>query len=122
MKTPPLDKIVAILVGFGIPGLVLLIAVATAGVAGGAAVVVALAVLGGPFGMLGGIGLLGVVLLISKALAEYGLERILRRVLAGLKQKGHSKAAILKAISSYPISRSLKAKLREHVEAHYDNL
>src|SRR5437588_10369307 len=114
MKIPPLDKIVALLVGFGIPGLVLLVAVATAGVAGGAAVVVALAVLGGPLGMLGGIALLGVLLVISKALTEYGLEVILRRLLAGLKQKGHSKADILKTIDSYPISRGLKAKLREH--------
>ena len=119
MKTPPLDKVVSIIVGFGIPGLVLLVAVITAGVAGGAAIVVALATLGGPIGMLGGIALLGVLLLISKALTEYGTEVLLRRVIVGLKQKGHSRPDIMKAIDSYPISKSLKAKLREYVEQHY---
>ncbi len=119
MKTPPLDKVVSIIVGFGIPGLILLVAVITAGVAGGAAIVVALATLGGPLGMLGGIALLGVLLLISKALTEYGAEVLLRRVIAGLKQKGNSKPDMLKVIDSYPISRSLKAKLREYVEQHY---
>lgn len=119
MKTPPLDKIVAIIVGFGIPGLVLLVAVITAGFAGGAAVVVALATLGGPLGMLGGIALLGVLMMISKGLAEYGAEILLRRVLSGLKQKGHTKAEILKSVDSYPISHGLKAKLREYVGQYF---
>ena len=55
----PFDKLVSFLVGLGVPGLVLVVAVYVAGVAGGAAIVVALATLGGPLGMLGGIALLG---------------------------------------------------------------
>ena len=122
MKKPPFDKIVSILIGFGVAGLVLLVAVEVAGVAGGAAIVVALAVLGGPLGMLGGIAVLAVLLLISKGLAEYGFEKIFRAVLRGLKKKGLSKSDILVKIESYPISRSLKAKLKQHIDKHFDTL
>ncbi|HLA81187.1 MAG TPA: hypothetical protein VJP78_06185 [Thermoleophilia bacterium] len=120
MKKPPLDKLVSILVALGVPGLVLLVAVAAAGVTGGAAIVVALATLGGPLGMLGGIALLALLVLISKALAEYGLEALFRRVLKGLKHKGMSKVEILGAIAAYPISRELKGKLRDSVERFFD--
>jgi len=116
MKKPPLDKLVGILVGLGVPGLVLLVAVAAAGVTGGAAIVVALAALGGPFGMLGGIAVLGILVLISKGLAEYGFEVIFKQVLQGLKKKGMSKAEILAKIESYPISFEMKAKSRDYVE------
>lgn len=117
----PFDKLVSFLVGLGVPGLVLVVAVYVAGVAGGAAIVVALATLGGPLGMLGGIALLGVLVLISKALAEYGFEALFRAVLRGLRNKGASKAEILRKIGDYQISSDLKAKLREYVNSLWDD-
>lgn len=48
-----LDDLIQIAVGMGVPGLVLGILVATSGYAGGAAMTVALATLGGPLGMIG---------------------------------------------------------------------
>jgi len=122
MKKPPFDKIVAVLVGLGVAGLVLLLAVEAAGVAGGAAIVVALATLGGPLGMLGGLGLLAVLLLVAKGLSEYGFEALFRAVLRGLKKKGLSKQEILDKIAAYRISRSLKAKLKDYVDRYYDEL
>lgn len=117
----PFDKFVSFLVGLGVPALVLIVAVYAAGVAGGAAIVVALATLGGPLGMLGGIALLGVLVLISKALAEYGFEALFRAVLRGLRDKGSTKEEILKKLNTYKISSELKAKLREYVNTLWDD-
>ena len=115
------DKLVARLVALGVPGLVLVVAVATTGLAGGAAIVAALAVLGGPFGMWGGVALLLLLVLISYALAEYGLETLFVAVLKGLRQKGWTKQQILKKIDSYPISIGLKLKLRMYVDQFWDD-
>ena len=116
----PFDKLIEKLVALGVPGLVLLLAVATTGLAGGAAIVTALAVLGGPLGMWGGIALLGLLVLISQALSQYGIDVIFQRVLRGLKAKGMTKEDILKKIDSYPISMGLKLKLRELVNRFYE--
>ena len=115
----PFDKLVAFLVGLGIPALVLIVAVFIGGFAGGAAIVAALAALGGPLGMLGGLTLLGVMVMISKALAEYGFETVFEAVLNGLREKNVSKAEILRKVESYPISYDLKAKLRDYVSKLY---
>ena len=117
----PFDKLVSFLVGLGIPALVLIAAVSAAGAAGGAAIVVALAALGGPLGMLGGIALLGVMVLISKALTEYGFEALFRAVLRGLRDKGATKEEILTKLDTYKISSELKAKLREYVNKLWDD-
>ncbi|MFM6039787.1 MAG: hypothetical protein ACKPBB_18935 [Sphaerospermopsis kisseleviana] len=49
-----MDKIVDKIAALGVPGLVLVVAMAFTGWAGAAAITTGLAVLGGPFGMLGG--------------------------------------------------------------------
>ena len=125
MKNPfkkvSLDKLVARIVGLGVPGLVLLIAVIVAGPFGGAAIVAALAALGGPAGMIGGIFLLGLLVLIGQAIAEYGAEAVFVSVVRGLKEKGHTKSEVLKKIDSYPISLSLKLKLRDYVEKFWND-
>lgn len=117
----PFDKLIARLVGLGVPGLVLVVAVASSGLAGGAAIVAALAFLGGPFGMMGGVLLLGLLLLVAQALAEYGFEAVFLHVLRGLKGKGFSKADILRKLDSYPISLELKLKLGLYVEKFWDD-
>jgi len=87
MKLPnflTLDSVIEKIVALGVPGLVLVIVIATTGLAGGAAIVAALAALGGPFGMMGGIAVLGLLVLISRAIAEYGVETVANRVIDGL--------------------------------------
>ena len=69
--------------------------------------------------MLGGLTLLGVMVMISKALAEYGFETVFEAVLNGLREKNVSKAEILRKVESYPISYDLKAKLRDYVSKLY---
>lgn len=110
-----MDKVVQKLVALGVPGLVLLVAIAVSGLAGGAAIVAALAALGGPFGMLGGIALLGTCALVADGLAEYGLEAVFEAVVAGLERDGVSKREIRERVSSYPISKSLKRKIFENL-------
>ena len=59
IRNIPIDKVAEKIAALGIPGLVLLVAMAGSGFSGRAAIVVALATLGGPLGMLGGISFWG---------------------------------------------------------------
>ena len=111
-----MDKIVNKIVGLGVPGLVLLVAMAVSGWVGAAAITSALAMLGGPFGMLGGIAVLGILSMISQGIAEYGFEALLEATILGLQAKGKTNAQIEKEINSYPISRELKLKIKEYLK------
>ena len=66
-------------------------------------------------GMLGGLALLGVLILISKAITEFGFEAIFKAVLSELKKKGTSAENIINQVENYPISGDLKRTLKEHV-------
>jgi len=108
-----LDKVVSKIVALGVPGLVLLVAMAASGWAGGAAIVTALAILGGPLGMLGGIVLLGILVLISHALAKYGFRKIFEASVKRLQEQGLTKEEILRRVEGYPISKDLKLRMKE---------
>ncbi|MEA5552249.1 hypothetical protein VB713_15005 [Anabaena cylindrica UHCC 0172] len=111
-----MDQIVDKIAALGVPGLVLLVAMAVTGWAGAAAITAALAVLGGPFGMLGGIAVLGILGLISKGLAEYGFETIFKATVDELRKKGKSKSDIEREVESYPISHDLKLKIKDYLK------
>lgn len=112
-----MDEIVDKIAGLGIPGLVLLVMMATTGLVGAAAITTALAALGGPFGMLGGITVLLLLGQISKSLAAYGIEAIFERVVVKLKEQGYTKQQAIDEIKSYWfISRDLEKKLLELIE------
>ena len=107
-----MDKIVQKLVAMGIPGLVLLAVASTTGLAGGAALITALAVMGGPFGIAGGVIAIATLALAVDAVAEYGFEKIAKAVVKGLKNEGHSRNDIIVKIRGYKIlSSSLKEKI-----------
>ena len=112
MPKIPFDKIINTIAGLGVPGLVLLVAMALSGWAGAAALTTALAALGGPLGMLGGVGLLA---LISWAIAEYGFEKIAVAVIKELKRRGRNRQGVLTEINGYPISRGMKLKILDAV-------
>jgi hypothetical protein len=117
-----MDKIISKIVGLGVPGLILLVVISTSGLAGGAAIVAALAFLGGPLGMLGGIGLLGLLVLISKGLSEYGFEAIFKGVIMKMKEEGKTKEDIISKIRSYPISKQLKLSLLDYINQYWDTI
>ncbi|MGA2915100.1 MAG: hypothetical protein ABSE89_03645 [Sedimentisphaerales bacterium] len=106
------DKLVGIISGFGVPGLVLLFAMGMSGYVGAAAITTALAALGGPLGMLGGIALLILLSMIARGISKWGFERIAKAVIRELIKRGESKETISKKIHSYRfISKDLKLKL-----------
>lgn len=107
-----MDKLVDKIVALGVPGLVLLVAISATGFAGAAALTTALAALGGPFGMLGGIVVLGILGLISRGVSTYGFEVIYSRVINRLRDEQNlTEKMIIDKINNYPISRSMKLKL-----------
>ena len=110
-----LDRVVSTIAGFGVPGLVLLVAIQVSGWAGAAALTTALAALGGPFGMIGGICLLGVLLLASKAIAKWGFDTVFMAVLARLRAEGLSDETIRTKVESMPVSQSLKLRTVERL-------
>jgi len=113
---PSLDKVASKVAGLGIPGLVLLTTMALTGWAGAAAITTALAALGGPLGMLGGIALLGVLILVSKGLTEYGFEAVFKATADELVKNGHTKEEIKEKVNSYPISKGLKLKIGAYLD------
>ena len=75
-----MDELVKKIAAFGLPGVVLMIAMSATGLAGGAALTTALAALG-PFGMIGGIVLLATIGLLADKIAELGYEEVTKLVL-----------------------------------------
>jgi hypothetical protein len=111
-----MNEVVNKLAALGVPGLVLLVAIATSGAAGGAAIVAALATLGGPLGMLGGIAVLGIIGLVAQGVSQYGVEALFKGVVERLRAGGKSHDDIRVEIERYPITRGLKRALLEHLE------
>lgn len=110
-----MDKLIAKIAALDIPGLVLLIAINATGFAGAAAITTALAGLG-PGGIIGGVACLGLIGLIAHGISEYGFDAIYAGVIKELYKKGETKATILEKIEKYPISKSLKLKLKDQVQ------
>lgn len=110
-----MDKAISNIVALGVPGLILITATEATGYAGAAAVTTALAGLG-PGGILGGISVLLVTCLISKALSEYGFQAIFSGAIKELEKRGETRDALVQKIKRYPISQSLKLKLLHLME------
>jgi hypothetical protein len=114
-----MDKVVGKIVALGVPGLVLLMAIEATGLAGAAALTTALAAIG-PFGMLGGIATLGLIVVVSQGIIEYGFETLFKQVVKELIKNGETKESILSKINSYWVSKSLKLKLVEVLEKNWN--
>lgn len=110
-----MDVVVQKLVALGVPGLILMFVISSTGVAGGAAIVAALATLGGPLGMMGGIAVLGLLTLVADALARYGLDSMARAVVSGLKENGTSKSEIRRTVNSAPITKDMKRRILQYL-------
>lgn len=111
-----MDKIVSKIAALGVPGLIFMVALSATGLAGGAAITAALAALG-PGGMIGGIATLGIIGLISEAITEYGFDTIFSAVVNELYKRGETTESLLKKIDKYPVSKSLKSKLKEKLRS-----
>jgi len=97
----------------GLPGVILVITMATTGFTGAAAITAALAFLGGPTGILGGIAVLGVTGLITDALAEVGLEDLLTAIYCQRRQE-EQQGKLLSEIDSLSL---FDGDIRERLKA-----
>jgi hypothetical protein len=111
-EAEPKSKALATVVDFvataGVPVLMLISAMSVSGFSGGAAITVALASLGGPAGMLGGIGLL---VSVGIVLAKYGIVDLSGAVVRRLLET-RSKAKIIQEIDDMPRMVPLKFRLK----------
>lgn len=102
-----MDEFVRKAAGIGLPFVVLLITMATTGLAGAAAITAALAMLG-PGGMIGGIVLLSMVGLAGDMLAKHGLEALLKGIYKQRLINGEPLQKLIDEINWLPISDDLK--------------
>jgi len=113
------DGIVKQLAGFGLPGSILLI-LGFASAGSNAAIVAVLTAAGGPFGILGGIGLPGLTKVIGDLIADYGIEGILKAVYSE-RSKYETLRSLLYEIQDLPICEELKMKLQNHLKLESKN-
>ncbi|MDJ0678076.1 MAG: hypothetical protein QNJ36_22280 [Calothrix sp. MO_167.B42] len=94
-----MDEVIKKIAALGLPGIILVVVMASTGLTGAAAITAALALLGGPGGMLGGIGVLGLTGLITDALAKVGFEDLLTGVYC-FRRQSESQGKLLEEIDS----------------------
>lgn len=110
-----MDAIVNKIAGFGVPGVMLMVAISLTGLSGAAAITAALALLG-PGGMIGGVLTLLLTGVIVSALSEYGFDALFRAVIKKLYTKGETKESLKRKIEKGPWSAKLKAKAISDLE------
>lgn len=108
-----MDELAKKLAGLGLPGVILVILTVAAG-GSSATVAATLTAIGGPFGIVGGIALLGLVGALGDTAATYGLDAILKAVYTE-RSKTESVRFLHKEIQDLPISDELKTKLKNHL-------
>ncbi|MEH1925017.1 hypothetical protein [Nostoc sp.] len=110
-----MDEIVKKLAGLGLPGVILVILTVTSG-GSSAAVAATLTALGGPFGILGGIALLGLITVVGDAVAGSGLEAIVKAIYKE-RSKTEYVQFLLQEIKGLPITEELKLKLKNELSS-----
>lgn len=120
VEPPPLDELGRKLASLGTPALLFAVAASTAagmGLAGGAVVTTALAMLGGPLGMLGGLAALGLLTVIADSVSKYGIEAVLVSTFSAQREEGATLGEIHQQIDALPLSEELKLKLKKQFSA-----
>lgn len=101
----------------GTPGIVFLVAMSSTGFAGAAAVTSALALLGGPAGIYGGIAILPIIAIAADYLVKYGLEFLLAKIYQKkVEQDGQTVEVVVKEITDLKfLSEGSKRKIIDQV-------
>lgn len=110
----PLDEVTQKVASLGLPGVILVITVALSQ-ATSYPIAVALAILGGPLGILGGLGVLGLASVLGDVLTGYGFDAVLIAVYKERRKK-ESQESLLKEVEGLPITEDLKLKLKHQIE------
>lgn len=111
-----MDDVVKRIASLGLNGVIFVIALATRGVATFLAIPIVVAAFGGPFGIIGGITVLGLTTLVGDALAGFGIDAILSGVYAE-RRKTEPSASLMSEIDNLPIiSDQLKRRLKAEIQ------
>jgi hypothetical protein len=110
-----MDEFVRKAAAMGLPAVMLLVVMGTTGLFGAAAITTALAALGGPAGMLGGIALLGIVGIAADMLAKHGLEALLIAIYRQRFINGEPRKNLCNEIWGLPISSDLRRSVKEAI-------
>jgi len=116
-----MEKLLSKVAALGVPGLVLIVAMATAkaaGLAGGAVITTALAALGGPIGMIGGIAALGVMGLASLLFIEYGTEFVVKAVIKNALKTKSAEKLKNNIDNMRGLSKPLRLKTKDYIEKY----
>lgn len=115
-----LESVVALFAGCGGAGLVVFLVASTTGLAGAAALTKALFLMGGPFGLLGGvIATAGLGILLSYT-SEYGVDYVVQKFVEKWERDGKSKYEILESIDDMGclVSDSTKYSAKAYVKKY----
>lgn len=110
------DEIGRKIASLGTPAILFAVAASVAsgmGLVGGAVVTTALAMLGGPFGMVGGLIAMGVLTVIADAVSKYGIEAVLVATFNARREQGATLGEIHQGIDNLWISDEFKLKLKK---------
>ena len=114
-KKTEIDRIIDKLAPLGVPGLIFLVLMSFSPWAGGAAIMSTLALLGGPFGAIAGLGVLGVFSIYGKKISAFGYNRVIVLLIDRMKKQGKSADEIIQEIQKFPISDELKNKITNKI-------
>jgi len=117
-KPVSLDEIGRKIASLGAPAIAIAVAASIAsgmGLAGGAVVTTALAMLGGPFGMIGGLVALGVLTVIADAVGKYGIEAVLVATFRARREQGITVEQVSQEIDNLWLSDELKLKIKSQI-------
>ena len=112
-----MDDVIKKIASLGLSGVILVITLASRGLAVYLAIPIAIAMFGGPFGIIGGITVIGLITLVSDALARFGIDAILSGVYAE-RRKNEPSASLLSEIDTLAISDDLKHKLKAEIQLY----
>ncbi|MFB2836853.1 hypothetical protein [Floridanema evergladense] len=113
-----MDEVARRIASLGLPGVMLAVALSIAGgmgLAGAAAITTALAMLGGPLGMMGGIGVLLAATAIGEAVSRYGIQAVLVATYLERRRQGEPCHRLCQEISTLWISEELRREISRQI-------